>query len=255
MENSQAIEAANLIASLYRGELTLERLPESCRPKSIADAQQILNALSRSLDRPVQGYKCYFPFKATQPNLFAPIFNILPSGSAITPDVANLHLIEPEILFRAERDLPPREEPYSYEEVASAVVAVPAFEFLATRFSADFASLLGQKDPQIYADNTLSGGFVVGEADPNWRALDFLKMRIVTTFDGKIVSDETGGHPVKDPFILIFVGVNLLRSLHGVKKGQLLATLSPTGLLTAEKGVEIVAEFEGFGRVETRYAF
>src|SRR3546814_19772198 len=91
------------------------------------------------------------------------------------------------------------------------VRSVPAFEFLATRFSADFTSLLGQKDPQIYADNTLSGGFVVGDANPNWRALDFLKMRIVTTFDGKIVSDETGGHPVKDPLLLIFVGVNLLR--------------------------------------------
>src|SRR3546814_3574337 len=60
------------------------------------------------------------------------------------------------------------------------VRSVPAFEFLATRFSADFTSLLGQKDPQIYADNTLSGGFVVGDANPNWRALDFLKMRIVT---------------------------------------------------------------------------
>src|SRR3546814_2009198 len=57
------------------------------------------------------------------------------------------------------------------------VRSVPAFEFLATRFSADFTSLLGQKDPQIYADNTLSGGFVVGDANPNWRALDFLKMR------------------------------------------------------------------------------
>src|SRR3546814_2754388 len=84
MENNQAIEAANLIASLYRGETTLERLPEACRPKSIADAQQILSELPKSLDRPVQGYKCYFPFKATQPNLFAPIFNILPNGSPIT---------------------------------------------------------------------------------------------------------------------------------------------------------------------------
>src|SRR3546814_2154530 len=73
MENNQAIEAANLIASLYRGETTLERLPEACRPKSIADAQQILSELPKSLDRSVQGYKCYFPFKATQPNLFAPI--------------------------------------------------------------------------------------------------------------------------------------------------------------------------------------
>src|SRR3546814_19573527 len=109
--------------------------------------------------------------------------------------------------------------------------------------------------PQIYADNTLSGGFVVGDANPNWRALDFLKMRIVTTFDGKIVSDETGGHPVKDPFILIFVGVNLLRSLPGVKKEQLLSTLSPTGLLTAEKGVQNVAEFEGLGTIGTDYEY
>src|SRR3546814_1461345 len=78
----------------------------------------------------------------------------------------------PEILFRAERDLPPREEAYSYEEVASAVVAVPAFEFLATRYSANFTSLLGQKDPQIYADNTLSDGFVVGDAKPHWRSTE-----------------------------------------------------------------------------------
>lgn len=255
MERNQAVEAANLIASLYRGETSLERLPESCRPQSISDAGQILGELPRAVGRPIRGWKCYFPFKATQPNLFAPIFNILQSGEQITRSVANLHLIEPEIVFRAERDLPPREEPYSYEEVASAVVAVPAFEFLATRFSSDFAQLLGQKDPQIYADNTLSGGFVVGEPDPNWRAIDFLKMRIVTTFDGEVVSDETGGHPVKDPFILVFVGVNLLRSAQGVEKGQLLATLSPTGLLTAKPGQHIVSEFEGFGRIETSYAF
>src|SRR3546814_6864042 len=81
------------------------------------------------------------------------------------------------------------------------------------------------------------------------------EMRISDWSSDVCSSDLTGGHPVKDPFILIFVGVNLLRSLQGVKKGQLLATLSPTGLLTAEKGVEIVAEFDGFGRIETSYAF
>lgn len=255
MENSQALQAANLMASLYRGEVTLERLPESCRPQSIGDAQQILDALVASLGRPIEGWKLYFPFKATQPSLFAPIVTLLASGAPITSSVSNLHLIEPEILFRAERDLLPRKEPYSYEEVASAVVAVPAFEFLGTRFHPDMAKKLGQKDPEVFADNTLSGGFVIGQAVPNWRDLDLLKMRVVTRFDGKIVSDETGGHPVKDPFILVFVGVNLLRETHGVKKGQYLATLSPTGLLTAEQGVQIVADFEGLGSVETTYAF
>src|SRR3546814_20552578 len=111
-------------------------------------------------------------FKATQPNLFAPIFNILPNGSPISSEVANLHLIEPEILFRAERDLPPREEAYSYAEVASAVVAVPAFEFLATRFSAGFTSLLGPKDPKIYSDNTPRGGSGAGAANPHGKATD-----------------------------------------------------------------------------------
>src|SRR3546814_3848767 len=98
MENNQAIEAANLIASLYRGETTLERLPEACRPKSIADAQQILSELPKSLDRPVQGYKCYFPFKATPPNLFAPIFNILPNARPIPR--SEEHTSEPPSLMR-----------------------------------------------------------------------------------------------------------------------------------------------------------
>src|SRR3546814_11430848 len=125
MENNQAIEAAKRIASLYRVETTLERLPEACRPKSITDAQQILSELPKSLDRPVQGYKCYFPFKATQPNLFAPIFNILPNGSPITSEVANLHLTEPEILFSSERTIPHREDAYRIAEDEIAIVAVP----------------------------------------------------------------------------------------------------------------------------------
>src|SRR3546814_14357579 len=83
MENNQAIEAANLIASLYRGETTLERLPEACRPKYIADAQQILSELPKSLDRHVQGYKCYFASKATHQNIFAPTLNILPNGKQL----------------------------------------------------------------------------------------------------------------------------------------------------------------------------
>lgn len=253
MERGRAIEAADVLVASYRGEARLPKFPDSCAPKSIADAQQILTELALRMDQPVVGWKLYFPFKATETNLYAPIFNVYPSGTPITAKMANMRKIEPEIVYRAERDFPPQTAPYTFEDVAAGVSAIPAFEFLGSRFTDP--PVLGQKAPATYADNTLSGGFIIGEAKTNWRELDFMKMRIVTTFDGKVVSDETGGHPVKDPFILVYVGVNLIRDHGGVKKGQILATLSPTGLLDGERGVHIVADFHGFGRIETSYAF
>jgi len=248
MDQAKATDAAKLVASLYRGEIARpKRFPEECRPSSFFDVQEIFDGLVEQLDRPVQGWKLYFPFKAGQPNLVAPIFNLLSSGEHITPAMSDVRIWEPEIVFRANTDLPPRAEAYTYEEVASAVDAVPAIEFLAFRFDVSGFEELADRPFEAYADNTLSGGFVVGEAVADWRSIDFSSLRFVAQEDGETVGDARGGHPVVDPFILVFVGVNTARKRHGIRKGQILATLSPSQLLTAKPRSTISAKFEGLG--------
>ncbi len=256
MDQAVADQAADLLISLFRGTASepVKRFPESCRPTSFFDVQKILDGLTSRLGQPVKGWKLYFPFKAGQPNLVAPIFNLLPSGAHITTEMSRLRIWEPEIVFRAKTDLPPRERPYTYEEVAQAVDAAPAIEFLACRFDAELEDLR-ENMFEIYSDNTISGGFVVGEPYNDWRSLDFSKMRIVSKEGEATVADHIGGHPVVDPFILVFVGANTAREREGIREGQILATLSPAGLLFAKPKSAISGHFEGFGDVSAVFDY
>ena len=257
MDQASADQAADLVVSLYRGTAVrpVERFPESCRPTSFFDVQKVFDGLIDRFGQPVKGWKLYFPFKAGQPNLVAPIFNLLGSGDHITSEMSRIRIWEPEIVFRANTDLPPRERPYTYEEVAQAVDAVPAIEFLAFRFDVDSMQDMADRPFEAYADNTLSGGFVVGKALADWRSLDFSKMRHVAREGDKIVGEALGGHPVVDPFILVFVGANTARERQGIRKGDILATLSPSALLTAQPNAAISAHFEGLGSVSAVFDY
>jgi 2-keto-4-pentenoate hydratase len=258
MDEATADRAADVIISLYRGTATerpLKRFPEDCRPASFFDVQMILQRLTDGLDRPIQGWKLYFPFKAGQPNLVAPIYNVLRSGDHITHEMSRLHKWEAEIVFRANRDLPPRAERYTYEEVAQATDAAPAIEFFATRFDVESLDELAGLTFERYSDNTLSGGFVVGEPLSDWRSIDFSTIPIRSWEGDELVGDIRGGHPVIDPFILVFVGANTSRLGHGIRKGQILATLSPSPVLDATPNARIRSHFDGLGGVEAVFDY
>ncbi|MGI5132983.1 hypothetical protein ACQEVB_39720 [Pseudonocardia sp. CA-107938] len=248
-------EAADLLAAVHRGGPQLSRLPPACRPASVAHAQQIVDAVAERLARPAAGWKTYFPFKAGQPALVSPVFEVLPNAAHIPPQVARLRMIEPEVVFVATRDLPPRERPYPADEVADAVAAVPAFEVLDLRFS-DISELLGGSPEAVfeaYADNSMNAGFVLGEPVADWRGIDFRSQRVVTAADGEIISDVRGGHPVFDPFLLLPTGVDLLRERGGVRAGQIIGNHTVAGILTVRAGQRIVSEFAGLGTVEATY--
>src|SRR3546814_4315635 len=131
MDQASADQAANLVSSLYRGtaERPIVRFPEECRPTSFFDVQKIFDSLIENFGQPVQGWKLYFPFKAGQRNLVAPIFNLLWSGDHITADLSRIRIWETEIVFRPHPDLPPRAEPYASEAVDPAFAPVPAIHF------------------------------------------------------------------------------------------------------------------------------
>jgi 2-keto-4-pentenoate hydratase len=256
MKSELVDEAAEMLVAVHRGGPPVVRLPEVCRPKSIVEAQQIVDAVTDRLDLPVKGWKTYFPFKAGQPALLTPILTVLPSPARITPEIAKLRMIEPEIVFRAKRDLPPRDTPYGFDEVADAMEAVPAFEVLDLRFS-DTSELLGGAPDALfeaYADNSMTACFVLGTPLPDWRRIVFPHQRVVTTEDGKVISDVRGGHPVFDPSLLLATGVDLLRSRGGIRAGQIIGNHTVAGILTVKSGVSIVSEFEGLGSVEATYA-
>jgi 2-keto-4-pentenoate hydratase len=166
--------------------------------------------------------------------------------------------IEPEITFRLERDLPPRDERYRPDEVAKAVIACPSFEIVDTRFDTSDRSIRQRLNEratlvELFADHQSSGAFVAGDGRADWPNFDFAIARVVMRADDEVIVESVGGHAFSDPFLPLVVLANEMRRRDGLRAGQLLATGSFTGVFPVEVDRKISAEFEGFGTVEAMF--
>ncbi|NIJ07315.1 2-keto-4-pentenoate hydratase [Sphingomonas vulcanisoli] len=254
-------KGAELIAAMRRKEIEIPGetgLPEDAYPRNIDEAQLMADMVREILGWPVLGYKYYINARIQQAPMMSPIYHIWESPAVLSEEVSQHRWIEPELAFRATRDFPMREKPYSYQEIIEGMEAVPTFEIIGPRFRFDSPQHMRQlvnarRDNPKYdgmADSHASGGYVVGEAVKNWQDIDFLKMRVTMDAGDERMVDTIGGHPLVDPFISMFPLVNVLRSKYGITAGQLLATHSYSGFLSVPPDVRIVANLDGFKPIE-----
>lgn len=155
--------------------------------------------------------------------------------------------MEAEIAYRFARDLPPRDEPYTREEVLDAVASVhPVFEIVDTRFTV----FGGVERVCQMADQFSHGALIVGPAIADWRALEPLKERVVLTVDGQTVADKTAGNTGGEPVRMLVWMANVgARSLGGLKAGDVVTTGSSTGTDFVKPGSRIVASFGTMGTI------
>jgi 2-keto-4-pentenoate hydratase len=270
MDAAAIAKAGRLLAEARISGVPIERLPEDCRPASVAEANAVGDATAALLGEPLGGWKISFLFKPRQAPWLTPLFasRILDAGDGAVVDIP-LSLtpslcIEPEITFRVLRDLPPRERPYDAGEVAGAVIACPSFEVVDTRYDTSRRSIRqmidgGQRADgslsifELFADHQTSGAFVPGAGVAGWRDYDFREVPVTMTADGAEIVSSVGGHAFGDPFLPLVVLANIMRRRQGLVTGQLLATGSFTGFFRVKPGQTIVADFAGFGRVAARF--
>lgn len=259
MDVTQIEEAADLIVAMRTQGLVLKALPDRCSPRSSRDAQAIADLVTERLGTPVAGWKIGFSYKSGERPVRTPIYAPLPSGATVSTGASALTLVEAEVVFRLRDDLPPRARRYDYEQVAEALEPAPALEVITPRFAYESQAEMraaGQKGRGFdgLADHASSGGFVIGEFRPDWRGIDFPRMRTVMTANGTILADVVGGHPLFEPFLPLYVFANLMREDIGLRKGEVLATASLTGSFPAVAGSRVTADFDGLGRVEATFA-
>jgi 2-keto-4-pentenoate hydratase len=260
LERSGVEAAARLFVHARQNGISLDDLPQACRPRDAADANAIVREVTRQLDQPIGGWKITFLYKPRQPPLIAPLFaaTIFPSPARLPPSVTQVRLAEPEIVFRLVHDLPPRQAHYRAAEVAEAVVACPALELNDTRFDTRTRSLRSILDnPEsllcAHADHQTSGAFVVGNARPDWEAVDFAEQGVVLRCGESILVNRMGGHAFVDPFPPVVVLANALRRQDGLKAGEIVATGSFSGFFAVFAKQPVVASFEGFNDVEATF--
>jgi len=260
LTEDQVRSAADILVGLREGRLVASGLPQRVTPENTADVQRIIDAVSDRVDRPIRGWKSYTLYKPMNPPFCAPIYDLFASGAEIPAHISPTRLIEPEIMFRIDRDMPAREHHYEVAEVMDSVTAVVGFEIIGSRFRAGdppegspivdgTGSLHGS-----LSDHIANGCVVVGDEISDWRGVAFEDIGLRLTEGDRELVSVIGCHPFDNPFLPVVVGVNRLRRRRGVSAGQIIVTNSSTSFFAVAAGTPICATYEGLGSVTATFA-
>ena len=259
LSDDQIATASDMLIAAREGRAVLAGLPPEVTPDSTEDVQRIIDAVSSRIDRPVRGWKTYTVYKPMHPPFFAPIYDVFPSGAQIPADISPTRLIEPEIMFRVDRDLPAADHNYDIAEIMDSVTAVIGFEVIGSRFrspgpsdgaspSTGQGSLYGS-----FSDHIANGCIVVGDAIPGWRSVAFEDVRLRLTDADRELASVVGCHPFDNPFLPVVVGVNRIRRHQGVEAGAIIVTNSSTSFFPVQAASVIRAVYEDLGEVSATF--
>jgi 2-keto-4-pentenoate hydratase len=243
-------DIAGAAASLLQARQTrhwLTALPEAQRPTDSEAAYAIIAETVKGWG-PIKAWKVGAASLTAEPNC-APLF-----GNTVFEGVARLEAarfnrigVEAELGYRFGRDLPPRETPYTREEVLEAVATMhPMIEIADTRFQ-DFKTTDALSH---FCDQGTHGALVIGPPQADWRGLDPVTQRFVLTLDGAVAMEREGGNSAVDPVrLLVWLANTGARRWGGLKAGHVVTSGAVTGMVPRDPGVKIHVGFPGLGEI------
>lgn len=225
-------------------------LPEFLRPADEPQAYAVQDLVVRARGA-IAGWKVGAASDTATPARAALTQDSVHVGEAVALNAAAFHVIgvEAELVYEIVADLPPRESPYTEDEVLAAVGSVRAgIEICDTRYAQ-----WGQQDAlSRLADQANHGALVVGAAGrTDFRNVAPLTQPVTIRANGRVLAERVGGNSAGHPFrLLVWLANEGARSLGGLKAGQWVTTGSCTGTEFVQPGAAVVADFPGVGRAE-----
>ncbi len=246
------LNAADLLMDARRTNRPIVDLPKEYRPMTLEEAYVVQDRMSWAYDA-IGGWK----IGASSPDA-TPTFAPMPaawmscSGCELRGVNHRWRGLEAEIAFHMGADLPPREKPYTLDEVVMAIASMhPAIEVLETAF-ADPAQA---SKMSTIADLSVHGGFVYGDPVPNWHDIDFSKESVTMSVDGTIRVERTGSNTAGDLMRLLpWLANEGAYRTEGLKKGDWITTGSWTGATHATGNSTAEAKFSTAGRAYLHFA-
>lgn len=247
-------QTAELLLEARRTVQPIVSLPEELRPQSKEEGYFVADEMTRAFGE-IGGWK----IGASSPDV-VPTFGAMPlalgfapNGSVLGETFRRLRGLEGEVAFLLGKDLPPRSNPYSREEVMEAVKSChPAIEVLESSFEdPDKADKLW-----TLADLQINGGFVWGAPVANWQSIVQAEEEAAMVVDGVVrkkgVGSNSAGH---DLFrMVVWLANEGAYRTGGLNAGQWITTGSWTGKTWASSGSEAIARFAHFGTATLRFA-
>ena len=259
LDHDKTAAAAKTIGDHWRDGTKLECLDASIRPKDRAEGYAIQAELAKHSTGRLFGWKIAATSEAGQKhiNVSGPLAGrifaekVITDGGKASMKGNDMRVGEAEFAFRFARDLPPRAEPYSVQEVLEAVGTLhPAIEIPDSRF-ADFVSA---GEAQLIADNACAHLFVLGQATgADWRGRDLIEERPVVTLRGEQHVGH-GKNVLGDPRLALTWCVNELRSLGiTLREGEVVTTGTCCTPLPIRAGDVFAADFGVLGKVSVGF--
>jgi len=249
--------AAGLLLEARCTAAPISDLPDVLQPTSLEEAYFVQDAMARVLepkDALARSWKVGAPAPDATP-LFGPMISswIVDDASLLGEPRHRLRGLEAEISFLLGQDLPPRETPYTREEVVAAIASChPAIEELEAGLTvpSQVARLT------MIADLQMHGGFVHGPAVPNWQDIDLAKESVSLAVDGSVQVERTASNTAGTDLlrlVLYLANEGAVRT-GGLQRGSWITTGSWTGNTFASGGSSVDVCFSAAGRVSLRFA-
>ena len=259
LDKVQIATASRTLHQHWRAGTKLKGLESAQRPGDRREGYAIQAEIERTSAQKLFGWKIAATSEAGQKHINVPgpmagrilAETVVADGGTASMEGNAMAVAEPEFAFRMGRDLPPRSAAYSVAEVLDAVATLhPAIELPDSRY-ADFASA---GEAQIVADNACAHLFILGApATANWRALDLVEERPVTTLRGRQYVGH-GKNVLGDPRLALTWLANELRGL-GVtlRAGEVVTTGTCHPPLPIQAGDRMAADFGVLGKVSVGF--
>ena len=245
-------DAARLLLSARRDPTQkLHSLPEAMRPKTEEQAYLIQRAIMAELGV-IGGWKVGSP-DPTGPVNCAP----LPAAGAqmspghVLTEQCTDQGVEAEIAVRLAHDLPPRDTPYSPDEVLAAIASAhPAIEVLQSRYVD-----MDRVDPLSHlADSLAHFGLVVGPAIDDWQSLDLAAERVALVVNGEEMKHRTGNPAGNMLRLIVWLANHGAHWAGGLRAGQYVTTGSWTQKDFVTPGAELRVIFDHAGEAALRFS-
>jgi 2-keto-4-pentenoate hydratase len=259
LENDNIAAAAKMLNDHWRAGTKFESLDAAIRPHDRLEGYAVQAALANLSTSQLFGWKIAATSEAGQRhiNVAGPLAGriltetVIADGGTAPMKGNEMRVGEAEFAFRMARDLPPRANPYSVQEVLDAVGTLhPAIEIPDSRF-ADFA---GAGEAQLIADNACAHLFALGEATgADWRARDLIEERPVISLRGSQYIGH-GRNVLGDPRVALTWCANELRALGiALRAGEIVTTGTCYPPLPIQSGDFLAADFGVLGKVSVGF--
>ena len=258
--------ASNLLYAHWRAGTLIDSLPAELLPATRADAYGVQALLEGRDAGALVGWKIAATSLAGQKHIGVdgPLAGrilartVISAGAKCTLAKVHMKFAEAEFVFRMARDLPPRAQPYSRDEVMAAVATLHSgIEIPDSRFT----NYTSNGPLQLICDNACAHAFFLGpECASHWRDLDLSRhaaMGRVLDADGatKLEWPGSGGNVLGDPRIALTWLVNEL-STYGMtlRAGEVVTTGTCVPPMPVAAGDTFVADFGSLGAARLAFS-